>query len=162
MQEICKYLADVAGNNNVYYSVENNTLGEAALVVISQMGEEHIPGVFLSEPRNQGGGGTRFRKGFNTSNKSKLAACAKLKSLVEGKRMRVASKMLISEFKNFVAKGNSYEAKIGEHDDLIMAVLLCIRMMQLLQEFDANMDAELRDNADNFVEPMPFIMVGNY
>jgi hypothetical protein len=162
MQEICRYLVEIAGNTNVYYSVENNTLGEAALVVISQMGEENIPGVFLSEPRRQGGGGTRFRKGFNTSHKSKLAACAKLKSLIETKRMKIASKLLISEFKNFIAKGNSYEAKIGEHDDLIMAVLLCIRMMQLLQEFDANMDAELRDNADNFMEPMPFIMVGNY
>ena len=162
MQEICRYLVEIAGNTNVYYSVENNTLGEATLVVISQMGEENIPGVFLSEPRRQGGGGTRFRKGFNTSHKSKLAACAKLKSLIETKRMKIASKLLISEFKNFIAKGNSYEAKIGEHDDLIMAVLLCIRMMQLLQEFDANMDAELRDNADNFMEPMPFIMVGNY
>lgn len=162
LQEICKYLSEVAGSTNVYYSVENNTLGEATLVVISQMGEENIPGVFLSEPRRQGGGGTRFRKGFNTSHKSKLAACAKLKSLIETKRMKIASKLLISEFKNFVAKGHSYEAKIGEHDDLIMAVLLCIRMMQLLQEFDANMYAELRDNVDNFVEPMPFIMVGNY
>jgi hypothetical protein len=65
---------------------------------------------------------------------------------------------LISELKNFVAKGSSYEAKIGEHDDLVMALLLIIRMVQYIQDFDASADAELRDNIDAFIEPMPFIM----
>ena len=159
MKEICAYLAEVAGPNNVYYSVENNTLGEAALVSISEIGEENIRGVFLSEPKKMGGGGTRFRKGFNTTNKSKLAACAKLKSLVETKRMNIASKLLISELKNFVASGQSYAAKLGEHDDLVMATLLAVRMMQLIQNYDSQMDEELRDNVDIFIEPMPFIMI---
>ena len=158
MQEICKYLADVAGQTNVYYSVENNTLGEAALVCIAQIGEENIPGVFLSEPKKMGGGGTRFRKGFNTTNKSKLSACAKFKSLVETRRLVIASKALISELKTFVAHGVSYAAKVGEHDDLVMSTLLAIRMIMLLQQFDSNVDAELKDNVDDFIEPMPFIM----
>ena len=156
MQEVCKYLAEVAGAESVFWSVENNTLGEAALVVIAQMGEENIPGIFLSEPKRVAG--TRWRKGFTTSNKSKLAACAKLKSLIETNRMRIASKMLVSELKNFVAKGHSYEAKLGQHDDLVMATLLIIRMLQYIQDFDASTDAELRDTVDNFIEPMPFIM----
>ena len=158
MSEICSYLADVAGNTNVYYSVENNTLGEAALVCIAQMGEENIPGTFLSEPRKAGGGGTRFRKGFNTTNKSKLSACAKFKSLVETRRLVIASKGLISELKNFVAVGGSYKAKIGEHDDLVMSALLAIRMIMMVQQFDASLDMELKDTIDNFIEPMPFIM----
>jgi len=162
MQQICKYLVETVDSTSIYWSVENNTLGEAALVVIAQMGEENIPGTFLSEPKSQGGGGTRFRRGFNTSNKSKLAACAKLKTLVETKRMKIASKMLISELKTFVAKGHSYEAKLGQHDDLVMAVLLCIRMIQLIQDFDSMADSELRDRIDEFVEPMPFIMVGGF
>jgi hypothetical protein len=158
MQEICKYLADVAGNNNVYYSVENNTLGEAALVVIASMGEENIPGTFLSEPRRSSSG-ARYRRGFNTTNKSKLSACAKLKSLVETRRIGIASKTLISELKTFVAHGGSYAAKIGEHDDLVMSTLLAVRMIQLLQEFDSNLDAELRDGIDTFIEPLPFILI---
>ena len=158
MQEICKYLADTAGNNNVYYSVENNTLGEAALVVIASMGEENIPGTFLSEPRRSGAG-ARYRRGFNTTNKSKLSACAKLKSLVETRRINIASKTLISELKTFVAHGGSYAAKIGEHDDLVMSTLLAVRMIQLLQEFDSNLDAELRDGIDTFIEPLPFILI---
>ena len=38
--------------NNIYYSVENNTLGEAALVPIQDIGEENISGYFLSEPKS--------------------------------------------------------------------------------------------------------------
>jgi Terminase large subunit, T4likevirus-type, N-terminal len=158
LKEICEYLASITGATNVYYSVENNTLGEAALVVIEQMGEENITGTFLSEP-NRVGNARRYRKGFTTLNKSKLAACAKLKSLVETKRMHIASKALISELKNFVAVGGSYKAKIGETDDLVMAVLLILRMAQLMQSFDASFDMELRDNVDQFIEPMPFILI---
>lgn len=159
MKEICSHLAETSGSsNNVYYSVENNTLGEAALVVIAEIGEENIPGIFLSEPLRSGSS-RRYRKGFTTTHKNKLTVCAKLKSLVETKRIVLASKLLISELKTFVAKGNSYEAKLGEHDDLVMALLLTLRMAQMLQTFDANTDAELKDQLDNFVEPMPFIMI---
>lgn len=158
LQEICQYLADTAGNNNVYYSVENNTLGEAALVTINELGEENIAGIFLSEPR-KGAVGHRYRKGFTTTNKSKLSACSKLKSLVETQRLTIASKALISELKVFVASGTSFAAKLGEHDDLVMAAILAIRMIQLLQQFDANFDAELKDGLDTFIEPMPFIMI---
>jgi hypothetical protein len=158
MKEICQHLVDAAGNTNVYYSVENNTLGEAALVAINELGEENIPGTFLSEPRKSAAG-VRYRKGFTTTNKSKLSACAKFKSLIETRRLNIASKALVSELKSFVAHGTSYAAKIGEHDDLIMAALLSIRMIQMLQQFDASFDAELKDGMDTFIEPMPFIMI---
>jgi hypothetical protein len=78
---------------------------------------------------------------------------------VETRRLVVASKALISELKTFVAAGTSYAAKIGEHDDLVMATLLAVRMVMMLQQFDANLDAELRDSADDFIEPMPFILI---
>ena len=158
LAEICGYVAETIGTrNNVYYSVENNTLGEAALVSIAEVGEENIQGVFLSEPKSMGGT-RRHRKGFTTSNKTKLAACAKFKSLVETKRMHLVSKALISELKTFVASGVSYAAKIGEHDDLVMATLLVVRMMQMLQSYDSDLDTEIKD-AREFIEPMPFILI---
>jgi hypothetical protein len=86
-----------------------------------------------------------------------LAACAKFKNLVETKKMHVASKPLISELKTFVALGNSYEAKIGERDDLVMATLLVVRMLHLIQDFDLSIDMELRDSLEKLIEPMPFI-----
>jgi hypothetical protein len=159
MKEICDYLYEIVGTDtDIYYSVENNTLGEAALVSIAEIGEENIHGTFLTEPKKVGNTRT-YRRGFTTTNKSKLAVCAKFKSLVETKRLHIASKNLLSELKTFVAMGNSYEAKTGETDDLVMATMLVVRMVQMLQSFDPELDQKLRDSLDDFIEPMPFIMV---
>jgi hypothetical protein len=158
LQEVAQYINDIIGNEtDIYYSVENNTLGEAALVEISHIGEENIRGIFLSEPKKPGASNI-YRKGFNTTNKSKLAACSKLKNWVETRKLKIASKMLVSELKNFIAKGSSFEAKIGETDDLVMSMLLSIRMMQAIQNFDASVDETLR-NQDEDIMPMPFIMM---
>jgi hypothetical protein len=157
LSEITRYLAETVPVNNIYYSLENNTLGEAALISVAELGEENIKGTFLSEPARSGSS-RRYRKGFNTTNNSKLTACAKLKSLIESKRMRLCSKNLMSELKTFVANGTSYAAKPGETDDLVMSLILIVRMAQLLQSFDASLDNAMRDTMDDFIEPMPFIM----
>ena len=157
--EITKYLVDAIGRNtDVYYSVENNTLGEAALVAIEEYGEEKIAGIFLSEPAKTGTG-RRYRKGFTTTNKSKLTVCSKFKSLVENRKIHIASKALISELKTFVAAGSGFAAKIGETDDLVMSMLLAVRMATFLREFDSNLDDKLRDKAEEIILPMPFIMI---
>jgi hypothetical protein len=157
LSEIVKYLSEFVPITSIYYSVENNTLGEAALISISEIGEENIKGVFLSEPKKMGG--SSYRKGFNTTNKSKISACAKLKNLIETKKMRVCSKNLISELKTFVANGPSYAAKPGETDDLVMALILIVRMAMLLQNYDPQLDNAMRDSLDDIIEPMPFIMI---
>ena len=156
--DIIKELHSVVGDDKkIYYSVENNTLGEAALISIQEYGEENIPGYFLSDNSVVGANGRRFRKGFTTTNKSKLTACNKFKVLVESGRMKLYSKPLISELKNFVALGTSYEAKPGETDDLVSASLLAVRMMLMLQTYHAELDSHLKDHSDNIIEPMPFI-----
>jgi hypothetical protein len=157
LSEITKYLAETVTQTNIYYSVENNTVGEAALISISEIGEENIRGIFLSEPRHMGGG-RRYRKGFNTTNKSKISACAKLKNLLESRRMTVYSRPLISELKTFVANGASYAAKPGETDDLVMSLLLIVRMAQMLQSFDSQLDLTMKDSLEDIVEPMPFFI----
>ena len=140
---------------STYYSVENNTIGEAALISIAEWGEENIRGYFLSDTNSPGQ--RRFRKGFNTTNKSKLAACAKLKNLVESGRMKIMSRPLVSELKTFVANGNSYMAKAGETDDLVMSTILVVRMLQTLQSYHSELDQQIRDHGDVVIEPMPFI-----
>jgi hypothetical protein len=157
LREITRYLAETVPVNNIYYSMENNTIGEAALITVAEMGEENIKGTFLNEPKAIGSG-RRYRKGFNTTNKSKISACSKLKNLIETKRMTIASKNLISELKTFVANGSSFAAKPGETDDLVMSLVLIIRMAMLLQTYDATLDNAMRDTLDDFIEPMPFIM----
>lgn len=150
--DIIRHLNEVVRDpKSIYYSVENNSIGEAALISIAEYGEQNIEGYFLSEPG-------RNRKGFNTSNKPKLAACAKLKHLVESNRLSVNSRSLVSELKTFVAVGAGYAAKMGETDDLVMSTLLVIRMMKVLQDYHPNLDTQMRDHQDNIIEPLPFVM----
>lgn len=154
MQSIIGYLYDVVGTDtDIYYTVERNGIGEAAIVAINELGEENIKGVFMSE-RGKG----RFQKGFNTTKSSKISACAKFKQLVEGDKLKIYSKNLISELKTYVAVGNSFEARIGDTDDLVAATLLIIRLMQELQNYDQTIDTKMRDLDSDFEMPMPFIM----
>ena len=165
LRDLCNFINDACADkgvqSSIYYSVENNNIGEAALVAIEEIGEESIPGLFLSEPIKKGHV-RRFRKGFNTTNSSKINACAKLKHLVESKRFRVRSKPLISELKGYIAKGVSFEAKVGLHDDLVSATLLVIRMALMLQEWDPAIYDKMREERDDeFLMPMP-IYISNY
>ena len=156
LSNIIQHIYEITRDDrSIYYSVENNTIGEAALISIAEYGEDNIKGYFLSEP---GGGTRRFRKGFNTTHKHKLSACAKFKNLVETGRMKIRSRNLISELKNFVASGTSYAAKLGETDDLVMSTLLIVRMLQLLQSYHSNLDEQMRDHQDTMIEPLPFVM----
>ena len=82
-----------------------------------------------------------------------------MKSLIETDRLKIHSKNLISELKCFVASGNSYAAKPGEHDDLVMSLLLAIRMSSILRNYDASIEERMRDNVDDIIDPMPFIML---
>jgi len=160
LAEITKYLVEDIGveNEDIYYSVENNSVGEAALVAISEIGEENIHGIFLSEPKKKGQV-KAHRKGFTTTNKNKLATCAKMKQLIETDRLTIKSKNLVSEFKTFVALGNSFEAKIGETDDLVMSTLLIVRMANVLKEYKPDVNRAYTDRTDDYEAPMPFILV---
>ena len=165
LRDICKYINDECVSQNsqssIYYSIENNTVGEAALVAIAELGEESIPGLFLSEPIKKGHV-RRFRKGFNTTSVSKIAVCAKLKQLIETKKIKLNSKSLISELKTFVAKGVGFEGKSGSHDDLVSSLLLAIRMIMILQDWDPAIYDKMREETLDDIElPMP-IFVSTY
>jgi Terminase RNaseH-like domain len=159
LRDVCNYINDECAKRgaeaSIYYSVENNNIGEAALVAINEIGEESIPGMFLSEPVKKGHV-RRFRKGFNTTHSSKINACAKLKYLIESDRLKINSSPFISELKTFVAKGLSFEAKVGAHDDLVCSMLLAIRMILVLQDWDpAIYDRMREEREDEFIMPMP-------
>jgi hypothetical protein len=157
MKEIVGYLSDISGSkDNVYYSVENNTLGEANLVAIRSVGEENINGYFLSEPHVRSS--KIYRKGFNTTPTSKLATCSRIKTEIEMKKMAIHSKKFISELKCFVSNGNSYKAKPGKTDDLVMAGILGIRMLDIVKNFLPIESVE--DDDDEFYDfdtALPFI-----
>jgi hypothetical protein len=72
--------------------------------------------------------------------------------------MKIYSRSLISELKSFVALGGSYEAKVGETDDLVMASLLAVRVMQDLSEYHGDLEEYIRDH-DEVIMPLPFYAV---
>jgi hypothetical protein len=160
-----KILADIRDevNPEIYWSVESNTLGEAALVVIRDTGEENFAGTMLHDPKNRLQGKTGRRAGFVTTNKSKLECCAKLKFLIESAKMKLNSKGILSELKVFVSRGNTFEARIGQTDDLIMALILVVRMLDYISTWDDRSQAAINSNVldgseSTYDSPMPMVI----
>jgi hypothetical protein len=165
LRDICQYIASEckSGGSNIYWSVENNSIGEAALIVINDFGEENIPGLFISEPIRKGHV-RKFRKGFNTTHSSKITTCSRLKTMIENDQLTVNSKPLISELKNFVATGSSFRGKLEESDDLISAMLLALRMLSVMKDWDpAIYNSFVQIEAEETYElPMPIFVSTNY
>jgi len=164
LRDVCTYIADETKNSsNIYWSVENNGIGEAALLVIQDFGEENIPGLFISEPIRKGHV-RKFRKGFNTTHSSKTTACARLKTMVENDKLIVRSKALLSELKAFVASGSSFQAKPGHTDDLVSSLLLTLRMMSVMKDWDPtvyNTFSQIEQDED-YELPMPIFISSSY
>jgi len=166
LRDLLKFIEDECAKQglvpSIYYSVENNSIGEAALVAISELGEETFPGMFLSEPVKKGHV-RRFRKGFNTTHVAKINACAKLKQLIENKKLKLHSKSLISELKTYVSAALSFKAKPGQHDDLVSSLLLAVRMIMILQDWDPSIYEKMRDQEgmEEHDLPMP-IYISSY
>lgn len=146
------------GEPELFWTVENNGLGLAADSEINHIGEENLPGMLVNEPRRSRGG---YRaKGLRTSHPTKLAACSLFKKLVERGKLKVKSRPLIREMKNFVRGGGSYQAKAGEHDDLIMSMIIVVRLLSIVQEWDDDIGEAMGDDSvleDMVIEPMPII-----
>ena len=169
LKDIVNYIKEECKSQtatNIYWSVENNTIGEAALLVISDFGEENIPGLFVSEPIRKGHI-RKFRKGFNTTHRTKISACSRLKGMIENNKMSIASKALISELKTYVAVGSGFKAKTGETDDLISATLLILRIVSILKDWDPRiynsfLQVENDEDGGERILPMPvFISTTN-
>jgi len=165
-RDVIRYIKEEIGeeyNDNIYWSVENNTIGEAALVVIANLGEETFPGLFLSEPVRKGHV-RKFRKGFNTTHGNKISACSRLKYFIEENKMTIHSKTLLSELKTFIALGVTFKAKDGQHDDLVSALLLIVRMTVILAEWDPGVFEKLTIEAtadEDWEAPLPIFISSN-
>jgi len=165
LRDICSYIKECCNTDgeNIYWSVENNGIGEAALLVIQDFGEENIPGLFISEPIRKGHV-RKFRKGFNTTHSSKVTSCARLKTMIENDKLFIRSKPLVSELKAFVATGSSYQAKPGHNDDLVSSLILTLRMMTVMKDWDTNVYNTFSqiDPEDDYEMPMPIFVSSNY
>lgn len=118
------------GQSEIYYSVECNGIGVGVLNPLLLEGEERFPGYLIDSYGNKG-------RGLRTSATSKLQFCMQLKKLIERGVFVPASRFLVSELKDFVKRGRSYEAKQGTSDDRVMS---CVLMLHLLDEVKFHVD----------------------
>ncbi|MGZ8924268.1 MAG: terminase large subunit domain-containing protein [Nitrososphaeraceae archaeon] len=126
--------------STVYFSVENNGVGEA--IVALYEADENPPMVaeFVSEPGAK-------RVGMTTTGKSKIKSCLAFKEMVERASIYIRSKVLVEEMKQYVRKGGSYIAKTGSTDDSISACLIVIRVLEEIATFDQDAYAKLYAHA---------------
>ena len=157
-----KLLRDIAlelkseGASEIYWTVENNAIGEAALVVIRDTGEESFPGTFLHEPNKVQG--KKGRKGYHTHHKNKMEGALAMKRLIESGKLKLRSKNIIRELKEFVARGTTFAAKPGGSDDLIMATLVAVRMITYIAQYEDAIYDEIETSVgddDDYSGPMP-------
>lgn len=146
----------------VYWSFENNSVG--ASIGTMYYNDEKFP----TEAILISGKGERI--GFRTVNKPKLESCRHLKNLVEktNNNLKIKSRTLIFELKNYIAHGASYAAKHGATDDLISAMLIVMRILKQLSEYEPEVFEKLYKAESDFydehnnqfeeIEPMPFII----
>lgn len=145
----------------VYWSFENNSAG-AAIGSLYYADEKFPPEAQLLNGKGE-------RLGFRTVNRPKVEACRHLKNLIEKSKggLKINSKLLLFELKNYIASGASYAAKPGATDDLISAMLIGMRMIKQLSEYEPDVFEKLYHNEGEFydevsneydTEPMPFLV----
>tara|TARA_A100001011_G_scaffold149761_1_gene158036 strand:- start:491 stop:2083 length:1593 start_codon:yes stop_codon:yes gene_type:complete len=102
--------------NDALVIVENNDQGQ--MVVNSLYYDLEYENTFAqSTVKSSGVGVTMTRK-------TKRIGCSTLKELMEENKLEVIDKFTIGELVTFVNKGQSYEADGGNHDDLVMNLVL--------------------------------------
>lgn len=146
--------------STVYFSVENNGVGEAIVALYEADDNPPDQAEFVSETGQN-------RKGMTTTGKSKMKGCLTLKEMVERNSIHIKSRLLVAEMKQFVRKGASYSANAGSSDDLIMATVVAIRLLEEIASFDqdaydklyshAYFDQDGDDDDDEYGEPDGFV-----
>ena len=64
------------------------------------------------------------RIGIEMNRKVKRLGCSSIKDILENQKLQIVDENTIMEISTFVSKGQSYEASDGNHDDLMMNLVL--------------------------------------
>ena len=65
-------------------------------------------------------------------------------------KLKIKSKNLISELKTFVSRGNSFSAKPGETDDLVMSMIINARLIKYVATFDEGVYDSVTTNLSDY------------
>ena len=70
------------------------------------------------------GYGNKSYRGIRTTKSVKRLGCSIVKNLIEQQKLIIEDFDIIAELSTFIAKGTSFEADDGSHDDLVMCLVL--------------------------------------
>jgi len=152
--DIFKFL-DEREATEIYYTVESNSIGQGVIVLLDNSTNEILNSV------NMINDGRKKQKGMLTTVKTKVSGALRFKDLVESNKMKINSKSLISECKFFVKSGSSFRAESGMTDDLVMATVVFVNMLQRLSMFDDGVFeaiTNLESDDGGRTPPRPFIV----
>jgi hypothetical protein len=149
----------------VYFSVENNGVGEGIISLFEADENSPTNSEFVSE---EGKG----KRGFFTTARSKMKACVNFKEMFEKDNIHITSPILLQELKTFVRTKGAYDHLPGSTSDCIAATLTVIRLIEEIATYDQNAfdklysttgftqweneNIEYNENSDEDA-PMPFI-----
>ena len=102
--------------NQAYVVVENNDQG--TIVCNGLYYELEYENLHLESVLKANGLGVTMNK------KVKRLGCSTIKDIVENRKLQIHDQETIIEMSTFVAKGQSYEASDGNHDDLMMNLVM--------------------------------------
>ena len=102
--------------NNAYVVIENNDQG--TIVCNGLYYELEYENLHLESALKANGLGVTMNR------KVKRLGCSTIKDIVENRKITIHDQETIIEMSTFVAKGQSYEASDGNHDDLMMNLVL--------------------------------------
>ena len=112
-----------------WFSVENNGVGEGLISLFMNDQDQPTEMEFVSEVG-------KSRLGFNTSDRKKMVASMTMKNMIERGMATVNSRILVHELKTFARRGGSYSAAAGSTDDCVSALIIVIRVLELVSEWD--------------------------
>jgi hypothetical protein len=116
--------------NNAYTLIENNdpTGDSIATSLVEELEYEHLIYVSCSTQKHgqkaDGGFSGRSRKGVKMSYQIKNYGCSVLKDFIENRKIIVNDFDIVSEFSTFVKTKNTYAASEGNHDDVVMSLVV--------------------------------------
>lgn len=111
-----------------YVSVENNGVGEGMISLYLKDENFPVTSKFINENPK--------KYGFVTTTKSKWTSCLLLKDMVEHDDIVIHSPITLKELKTFIRKGASYCAQSGSTDDCISSLLIVLRILEKMTNFD--------------------------
>ena len=114
--------------NDAYTLIEINDIGEQVSEILHYEFEVetlmHTESAGRAGKRISGGFGKSTDKGIRTTKSVKSIGCNMLKMLIEQDQILINDYDTIRELSTFSRRGNSYEAESGNHDDLVMCLVL--------------------------------------